>query len=421
MHRPLRRLVAVVFIGMIAAAGGAVATGRIGYEVTNGVSMEPTYRDGDFVVIMPTNSYHSGDIVAYHGGEDGHLLLLHRIIGGSPNGYVVKGDNNQSTDPTQPAADQIVGRAVLHVPKVGAVLDSPVTRGLLVVAALALLGGLLVNPQPRLARAHRPSRRSRRIDLARKALVGLDIALLIAVALVYALPSAPAVAAAVPPTQTGSFTYGADVPVSVTYPTGRLATGDPVFTKLLTTIAVTFRYSTTAVSGSVSGTVRLDADLSTPSGWHTTLPLVPPSAMVAGALNVTGALDLAQIQSLATAVAQDTGTGTAAIAVTIRASLSVSIDGAEPVTSTSELPFQLTALELALANVKPTPSPTGPVITTTTPLSTTAADPVHSPADVRHQATLGLLASLVLGVGTTIVIWPSTSIAEPSRSTPSST
>ena len=99
---------------------GAVLTGRVGYVVTNGISMEPLYHTGDLVVFARASSYHVGEIVAYHGDLDGHLVVLHRIVGGNgSSGFLMKGDNNHRLDPVHPTASQVIGRAILHIPKVG--------------------------------------------------------------------------------------------------------------------------------------------------------------------------------------------------------------------------------------------------------------------------------------------------------------
>jgi hypothetical protein len=53
MLRRSRRLPAAIFLVLISLAvvvGGAVATGRLSFVRTNGVSMEPVYHEGDLVV-----------------------------------------------------------------------------------------------------------------------------------------------------------------------------------------------------------------------------------------------------------------------------------------------------------------------------------------------------------------------------------
>src|ERR1700677_422474 len=93
-YRRLQRLLAALAAGLVLLGAAAVVTGRVGYVVTDGISMEPLYHTGDLVVISPASSYHVGEIVAYHGDLDGHLVVLHRIVGGNAtSGFLMKGDN----------------------------------------------------------------------------------------------------------------------------------------------------------------------------------------------------------------------------------------------------------------------------------------------------------------------------------------
>ena len=101
-RRTWRRAVGLVLAGVVALVAAAFATGLIGYVDTNGDSMEPLYHTGDLVVIVRADQYHAGEVVAYHGGTGGQLVTLHRIVGGNTNGFVIKGDNNRSVDPTHP-------------------------------------------------------------------------------------------------------------------------------------------------------------------------------------------------------------------------------------------------------------------------------------------------------------------------------
>src|SRR4051794_37365402 len=162
-YRALRRLTGAFLLAMLVVAGGALATKRISYVVTNGVSMHPVYYAGDLVIVARSSSYQQGDIVAYHGGAGLHTEVLHRIVGGDAGGYVFKGDNNQSVDPLRPTKDQLIGRAVVHIPKVGAILESPIARGLVLLTVLGLLGALFVSPRSKRPAADpsvaRPARR----------------------------------------------------------------------------------------------------------------------------------------------------------------------------------------------------------------------------------------------------------------------
>ena len=67
-------------------------------------------------------SYQVGDIVVYNPPDVGGARVIHRIIGGNgADGWVMQGDNNDFVDPWEPTDDRVLGKAVLHLPKVGEV------------------------------------------------------------------------------------------------------------------------------------------------------------------------------------------------------------------------------------------------------------------------------------------------------------
>jgi signal peptidase I len=101
--------------------------GSANYVVVRGDSMLPTYVTGDLVIISDEPIYAVGDVIAYRvpAGELGAgLLVIHRIVGGSPDaGFVMEGDNNPAPDPWLPRAGDIAGRAWAVVPFVGRVMS----------------------------------------------------------------------------------------------------------------------------------------------------------------------------------------------------------------------------------------------------------------------------------------------------------
>jgi signal peptidase I len=137
----LRYLVGVVLAGLLVLGAAAVASHRIGYGATAGTSMQPVYHAGDVVVVARSRRYHAGQMVAY-GGRNGNSVVLHRIIDGDANGFIVKGDSNQFADLAHPRADQLIGRVVLHISGVRAVVGARITHALVLVALLGLVGAL---------------------------------------------------------------------------------------------------------------------------------------------------------------------------------------------------------------------------------------------------------------------------------------
>ena len=109
--------------------------------IVSGESMEPTYYTGDLVVSR-CGDVAVGDVVVYHPPDVGGARVIHRVVDGDADGWVVQGDNNDFLDPWRPTADDIIGRAVLHLPQVGkfaAILLSPLTWLSLLVIALAVV------------------------------------------------------------------------------------------------------------------------------------------------------------------------------------------------------------------------------------------------------------------------------------------
>src|SRR5664279_2288734 len=161
MRRSRRLLAAAVTVAAATTGlfGLLVASGQVGFVTTHGVSMNPVYYQGDLVVVARASSYRVGEIAAYR-MPGSRVVVLHRIIGGGPDGYVFKGDNNQSTDLTHPTAAQLVGHAVLHVSQAGVWLGravSPTGIGLAIFIATAA-GGAATHTRRRRGRAEMPRR-----------------------------------------------------------------------------------------------------------------------------------------------------------------------------------------------------------------------------------------------------------------------
>lgn len=120
--------------------------GSTSYVVVTGKSMEPTLHAGDFVVLR-TGEYQVGDVVSYEPFDDVPAQVIHRIIDMEEDGtYILQGDNNSFVDPYFPTADEVNGKFVFSIPKIGEVtwfLAKPLVWGslLLIAGGLYLYGG----------------------------------------------------------------------------------------------------------------------------------------------------------------------------------------------------------------------------------------------------------------------------------------
>jgi len=137
-------LIASVVIFWPQQLGGSVA-----FVSVKGISMTPTLREGDLVVVRGAPDYHVGDIVAFTVPphyRDAGLGVIHRIIGGNAfAGYIAKGDHNPAPDPWRLTVGDIVGKQWFHISGFAGWASSLrwVVPGVIVVALLVVLVLLL--------------------------------------------------------------------------------------------------------------------------------------------------------------------------------------------------------------------------------------------------------------------------------------
>ncbi len=123
----LRRTAADILVfALIVVAAFAIWPVRLGggtsYIIIKGTSMEPKFHTGDLAVLRSQDSYRKGDIVAYRipaGSAGAGHLVIHRIIGRSHGGYLMKGDNRTTPDTWYPKASDVLGKFRLLVPLPG--------------------------------------------------------------------------------------------------------------------------------------------------------------------------------------------------------------------------------------------------------------------------------------------------------------
>jgi len=323
----MRTYIVAAILAMAAIGGWAIMTERIGYVVTHGISMNPVYYQGDLVFVAKADSYHVGQIVAYHGKSPGQRVL-HRIIGGNGSaGFVMKGDNNESIDPLRPTTEEMIGRAVLHVPHGGIWLQPLLgPSGIGMLSFLVISGGAAT---PRSRREIPRGRRKKKVKAMSsgqsgswataaavlKAIERLSPALRVAAAvsavlLLLALtlgalgwmkPLAVARTAEKAPAQSITYSYNATVPKSAAYDGTTVRSPDPIFRKLADRANLNARYEGPA------GTFTLTAALSNDIGWHTTLTLVKKTKFTGDSFNVTVPLDFADLVARSDAASEAAG------------------------------------------------------------------------------------------------------------------
>jgi signal peptidase len=113
--------------------------GNAEFLLVQGQSMLPTIEPGSFVIIKSKPTYEIGNVVSYSTekySDFGGRTIVHRIIKETPEGFIIKGDNNPKPDPGIIPPSAIRGEVVAFTPFLGYVLV--LLRNPLVMAVLAV-------------------------------------------------------------------------------------------------------------------------------------------------------------------------------------------------------------------------------------------------------------------------------------------
>jgi signal peptidase I len=302
--------------------------GRTSYAIVTGSSMEPHLSAGDLVLLRAHDDYDVGDVVGYRdSGLD--RMVLHRIAASEGGRLVLKGDNNNFTDPGRPAMGEVVGREWLSIPVAGravewlrlppvlGVLAGTITLGLLLGGTATRRRGTRGAPRPPPAGA-RPSAGGN-AAMACVALAGVGLlgcAALAAVTLTR--PTSGPVQVAGAYSESGAFAYSGRAARGPVYPSGRVATGDAIFLRQVDAVRFRFGYALDArAPREIAGTGRMSARLSDGSGWTRTIPLQPPRYFTGDDVTLAGILDLGRLQRLVAAFERQTGARGDSYALTI--------------------------------------------------------------------------------------------------------
>lgn len=121
--------------------------------IVSGTSMEPKMKSGDVVLAVGRNAYRRDDVIVFrvpNGGAGAGKLVIHRVVGGNGrDGYWMQGDNREGRDPWRPTADDVVGTAALHIPRVGlAPFYLRTAAGMALLAALVSVATFLSLSRP---------------------------------------------------------------------------------------------------------------------------------------------------------------------------------------------------------------------------------------------------------------------------------
>ena len=110
-------------------------------------SMYPTIKAGDVVITYKedNNKYNDGDVITFVSEQNGGITITHRVdevynVNNSYS-YKTKGDNNNAPDNEITSGDNVLGKVVVKIPKVGYIQQFLVSKtGWIVAVILPCLG-----------------------------------------------------------------------------------------------------------------------------------------------------------------------------------------------------------------------------------------------------------------------------------------
>ncbi len=105
---------------LIILSAAAMALLQIKPVIVVSGSMEPEIETGSLALISTRNiDVEKGEVVAF---ERGDIMVLHRAVRETAEGWITKGDNNDCEDPGIVSRESIRGTAFLWIPKAGYIL-----------------------------------------------------------------------------------------------------------------------------------------------------------------------------------------------------------------------------------------------------------------------------------------------------------
>lgn len=111
-------IVCNLYIAIARRATGKLQPTTFGFSTAVVVSgsMEDAISVNDLIIDKAQKEYSVGDIISF---ESGSSVVTHRIVGEKDGGFVTKGDANNTEDRDIVKKENIIGKVVLTVPKIG--------------------------------------------------------------------------------------------------------------------------------------------------------------------------------------------------------------------------------------------------------------------------------------------------------------
>ena len=346
MQLSWRRLVPLLSLAALGLIWFLLGPRQLGGSTTlavvAGSSMSPALEPGEVVLVREGGDYAVGDIVGYRDPTLGDALVVHRIARAEESRFVTRGDANGFEDRYEPAPSEIVGRLWTTVPGLGggvAWLFEGSSLAIVVggMAGIAMMGFLRVRRPGNDRSSQGPPADLLLAPFGQSALLlGLAGMVVFGVITLGAMLTSTSRAAPAPAsyTQSSTITYTSGPDVAGLYDGDRAATGDPIFLAAAEYLDVKAAYALSSEETiEANGVARLEAIVADDEGWQRTITLISGARIGARGSEVSGRLELADVQELIAQREEITGVALREYRVTLAASF-------ETTGAIAELPFE---------------------------------------------------------------------------------
>ncbi|MEG0073878.1 MAG: signal peptidase I [Clostridia bacterium] len=114
----LAGIFAIILISMAGLVGICQTEKYEGLVITSG-SMVPTLEVKDFILTEKAQEYNKGDVISFN--VEGQDITTHRIVEVTEEGYVTKGDANNSEDTEVVKEADVIGKMLCTIPLLGTI------------------------------------------------------------------------------------------------------------------------------------------------------------------------------------------------------------------------------------------------------------------------------------------------------------
>ena len=122
IYEIVRDVILVISVAAVLFLGLLINVCNVHPLVVVSGSMEPEIMTGSLCFInYDDRNVDIGDVVAY---ESGDITVMHRVIDKTVDGYITKGDNNDTEDLAPVPQKHILGTEILNIPRLGYIIMS---------------------------------------------------------------------------------------------------------------------------------------------------------------------------------------------------------------------------------------------------------------------------------------------------------